>query len=73
MPTAASTTTQLANISMYMWTADLAKQSLFNNGNLSMNAGRNVVLMVENAALSYGIDNNLYGLDGVNNFVYKLV
>jgi hypothetical protein len=73
MATPASTTTALANISQYLWSCDILKQNAFNSGNLSMNNGRDLVLMVENAALEYGIANNLDGLDGVNNYVYQLV
>jgi len=73
MATVASTTTQLAKIGQFPWTADLARMAAFGNGNLSMNGGRDIVLLVENEGLEWGIANNLDGLDGVNNFVYQLV
>lgn len=73
MPTPASTTTILADISQSLWSCTLLQQNALNNGALSMNRGRDIVLMVENYGLAYGIANNLAGLNGVNNYVYQLI
>lgn len=67
-----SVTEQLANISQYLWTDRIAKNNAFFNGNNNLNDGRDVVLLVQNAALSYGIANNLSGVQGVANNVYTL-
>lgn len=68
----ASTTYALDQISQYLWTAANAQSNAFNNGANSMNNGRDIVLMVEGAALNYGIEQNLDGLQGVTNDVYRL-
>lgn len=73
MPTPASTTTLLADISQSLWSCTLLQQNALNNGSLNINQGRDIVLMLENYGLAYGIANNLAGVDGVNNYVYQLI
>jgi len=67
-----STVTEIANISQYLWSAKLAKDAAFGNGNSNINSGRDLVLFVENAALEYGIAQSLDGVQGVANDVYRL-
>jgi hypothetical protein len=67
-----STVNELANISTYLWSAKLAKDAAFGNGNSNINSGRDLVLFVENAALEYGIAQSLDGVQGVANDVYRL-
>jgi len=67
-----STVTEIANISQYLWSAKLAKDAAFGNGNSNINGGRDLVLFVENAALEYGIAQSLDGVQGVANDVYRL-
>ncbi len=67
-----NTTTALADISQYLWTAQILQDNAFNNGVLNLNRGRDVVLYVQNEILKYGIENNLSGLQGVSNNVYRL-
>ncbi len=67
-----STVTEIANISMYLWSAKLAKDAAFGNGNSNINSGRDLVLFVENAALEWGIEQSLDGVQGVANDVYRL-
>jgi hypothetical protein len=67
-----STVTEIANISQYLWSAKLAKDAAFGNGNSNINSGRDLVLFVENAALEYGIAQSLDGIQGVANDVYRL-
>lgn len=67
-----STITALADISQYLWTYDIARSNSFYNGTNNMNEGRDIVLLVENAALEWGIENDLDGLQGVANDVYRL-
>lgn len=73
MPTPATTTTILADISQSLWSCTLLQQNAFNNGANSMNNGRDIVLMLENYGLAYAIDNNLDGVAGLNNYVYQLI
>lgn len=68
----ASTTYALDQISQYLWTAANAQSNAFSNGANSMNNGRDIVLLVEGAALNYGIEQDLDGLQGVTNDVYRL-
>lgn len=67
-----SVTEALANISQYLWTYKIARDNSFFNGNNNLNDGRDVVLLVQNAALSWGVENSLDGLQGVANNVYVL-
>jgi len=67
-----STVTELANISMYLWSDKLAKDAAFGNGNSNINSGRDLVLFIENAALEYGVAQSLDGVQGVANDVYRL-
>lgn len=69
MPTG-STVSSLAKISQYLWTAQLAQDNAFKGG--SKDSGRDLVLMVENYALQYGINNSLAGLEGVTLNEYRL-
>ena len=72
MPSA-STTNQLADIATYMWSVNLLQRAAFNGGSIGINEGRDIVLLVENAALSYGIEQSLDGVEGVALDVYRLV
>lgn len=67
-----STTYALDQISQYLWTVQNAQSNAFNNGASQLNNGRDIVLMVEGAALNYGINQNLAGIQGVTNDVYRL-
>ncbi len=67
-----ATTYALDQISQYEWTVDNAKRNAFNNGAMNINNGRDVILMVEGYALNYGINENLAGIQGVTNDVYRL-
>ena len=66
-----STVNDLATISEYLWSVQIAKDNAF-SGN-SINNGRNIVLYAERKALEYGIDQSLSGLDTVANYVYSLI
>lgn len=68
----AVTTYSLDQISQYLWTVSNAQSNSLSNGANSMNNGRDIVLMIEGAALNYGIEQNLSGLQGVTNDVYRL-
>jgi len=59
-----------ADICQYLYTAQIAKDNAFNNG--SLNNGRDVLLMVQNFALEYGINESKAGLLGVTENVYRL-
>lgn len=67
-----TTVESLANISMYLWSNNLAKNAAFGNGNSNINSGRDLVLFIENAALSWGVAQLLDGVQGVANDVYRL-
>jgi len=67
-----STVTEIANISQYLWSAKLAKDAAFGNGNSNINSGRDLVLFVENAALEWGIEQSLDDVQGIANDVYRL-
>lgn len=67
-----TTVESLANISQYLWSVNLAKQAAFGNGNSNINSGRDLVLFIENAALSWGVEQSLDGVQGVANDVYRL-
>jgi len=67
-----STTYNLDQISQYLWSVANLKSNAFNNGTSNLNSGRDIVLMVEGYALYYGINQNLSGLQGVTNDVYRL-
>lgn len=66
------TVESLANISQYLWSNILAKNAAFGNGNSNINSGRDLVLFIENAALSWGVAQSLDGVQGVANDVYRL-
>ena len=68
-----TTTTELANIATYMWTANLLQSNAFNNGSMGINRGRDIVLLVENAALTYGVAQGLADNLGIGLDVYRLV
>jgi hypothetical protein len=67
-----STVESLAEISTYLWSTKLAKNAAFGNGNSNINSGRDLVLFVENAALSWGVEQSLDGVQGVANNIYTL-
>lgn len=67
-----STVESLAEISQTLWTSKLAKDASFGNGNSNINSGRDLVLMVEKEALSWGVAQSLDGVQGVANNVYRL-
>lgn len=67
-----TTVESLANISQYLWSNNLAKNAAFGNGNSNINSGRDLVLFIENAALSWGVAQSLDGVQGVANDVYRL-
>ena len=64
------TVQDLAAISGYLWTSQIAQDNAFAGG--SINNGRNTALYMERKALDYGIDESLSGLQGVGNLVYSL-
>lgn len=68
----ASTVNELANISQYLWSAKLANDASFGNGNSNINSGRDLVLFIENSALEWGVAQSLDGVQGVANDVYRL-
>jgi len=67
-----TTVESLAEISTYLWATKLAKNAAFGNGNSNINNGRDLVLFIENAALSWGVEQSLDGVQGVANDVYRL-
>jgi hypothetical protein len=67
-----TTVESLAKISQYLWSTKLAKNAAFGNGNSNINSNRDLVLFVENAALSWGVEQSLDGVQGVANNVYTL-
>lgn len=67
-----TTVESLANISTYLWVDKLNKNAAFGNGNSNINSGRDLVLFIENAALSWGVEQSLDGVQGVANDVYRL-
>lgn len=68
-----STTNSLANIAQYEWSCNLLQANAFNSGAMNINQGRDVVLMVENAALTYGLAQNLSNNTAIGVYVYQLV
>ena len=68
-----STTNALADIATYMWSTNLLQANAFNGGSMGINEGRDIVLLVENAALSYGLEQGLQNILGESNYVYQLV
>ncbi len=69
MPTNA-TIQDLAAISGYLWTSQIAQDNAFSGG--SINNNRNVVLYAQRKALEYGIDQSLDGITGVAVATYAL-
>lgn len=65
-----STIQDLAAISSYLWTSQIAQDNAFSGG--SINNGRNVALYTQRKALDYGIAQSLDGITGVATMVYTL-
>ena len=65
-----STIQDLAAISSYLWTSQIAQDNAFSGG--SINNGRNIALYTQRKALDYGIAQSLDGITGVATMVYTL-
>ena len=65
-----NTVISLAEISQYLWNAEIPKQNQFFNG--TIDPSKSQQLYLARKALQYGVDQNLSGLPGLTNYVYGL-
>jgi hypothetical protein len=65
-----TTVQDLAEISQYLWTSQIAQDNAFSGG--SINNGRNIALYNQRKALDYGLQQSLSGVTGVATMVYSL-
>lgn len=60
----------IAKISQYLWDCSIPKQNVFFNGSIDPRKAQQ--LYMETAALEYGIEQGLSGIEGVSNYVLAL-